>query len=357
MSDSIPEFESFLNFDEFIPHYCLIKSEYNKYYFIYSALNCLTNIKSFLIYLYKYNDINEPSKYYSILYKTIYTIVEKIKDKENNKINFEPKELIEFILKKIELFKKKSNQDPRILIDFIYTSFLVDEKNVPTLFVTNDLSYASLNVSEMNNLDLEGINAIIKRSAKCQNIKCRNNSEVVKSFSTLHFSLKPDKEYTIYDCFNDFLKNENEKEYTCKKCSCISKTDSKYKFHRLPEDIIIFIYYDGETKDYEDFYYKFDETLDFTNCDFISRNIKFKKYLLSSLIACKCPKTEDEIFYTFCRKDSKDSKDSFLIYFSGDKNVRDGKKNVKNKLSKLKTDQYERKRSYPYVLVYNAVSN
>ena len=113
-------------------------------------------------------------------------------------------------------------------------------------------------------------------------------------------------------------------------------------------------------KNYNDFYYKFDEIIDLTKYCWNeddnnkNKNIINKRYFLSSLIACKCPKTEDEIFYTFCRKD-KDSK--FLIYYSDNNNVRDGVKNVNNKIIKLKTDQYDRKRGYPYVLVYSALKN
>ena len=85
--DDIPEFENFLNFSELIPHHLKFKMcEDDKKYFINSTLNCLTNTKSFLEYIYSYNDIfNNISEYFVILYRTIKDIVyylREIKEKE-----------------------------------------------------------------------------------------------------------------------------------------------------------------------------------------------------------------------------------------------------------------------------------
>ena len=372
---SIPDIDTYLNLDKYIPHRCHLtnsderdkkdkKDEKDEKYFINSTLNCLINMKSFLIYLYKFNDIFQSSDYFTILKETVNSIFDKIENadngndtsnKDNDRCSFYPKKITELILKKIPLFKEKSNHDPRVLIDFIFNSFLgVNKSNISSLDNTHDYSNNDSNTLISNSLNTTGINIVIKKKIKCPNIKCERNIETLESFSTLHFYLPygADKEYTIYDCFNDFLEKENQqKEYECKKCSCIFKAESKNIIYQLPEDIIIFIYYNDEEKDYDDFYYKFEEELDFTKYDFIDNNVKNKKYFLSSLIACRYPRTEDEFFYTFCRKNLKSN---FLIYYSDFNYLKREVNNVNNKILKLKTDQYDRKRSYPYVLVYKS---
>lgn len=372
-SDSIPEYNSYLKFKEYMPHKChLLKLDEDNKFFINSALNCLTNINTFLTYLYNYNDIFNSSLYYKTLFNTVDSIYENLKE---NTYHFKPDEITKLILNNIKVFENKSNHDPRLLIDCILNFFLKVGKNNSEISISSldflnisespntDLTFVEYDLSKNNKFEDDKIMIVIKKEIKCPNLSCGKNSNVFKSFSTFHFYLSYDtnKEYTIYDYFNEFFQKEDkESEFKCTECSKLGKTESKNLFCKLPEDLIIFIYYDDEKKNYNDFYYKFDEIIDLTKYCWNeddnnkNKNIINKRYFLSSLIACKCPKTEDEIFYTFCRKD-KDSK--FLIYYSDNNNVRDGVKNVNNKIIKLKTDQYDRKRGYPYVLVYSALKN
>ena len=82
--------------------------------------------------------------------------------------------------------------------------------------------------------------------------------------------------------------------------------------------------------------------------------MKYKKYFLSSFILCKYPKDENEFFYTLCRKD-KDS--SFLIYNNNEKKVREHGKVIKRQTKRLKNDQFDKRQSFPYVLIYTAYEN
>ena len=86
----------------------------------------------------------------------------------------------------------------------------------------------------------------------------------------------------------------------CSKCSNIFKIKSESLFYQLPEAIIILIYYGKENNNnYKNYYYDFEEILDFTNDEYMDKNIKNKKYFLSSIITCKYQKSEKEYFYTF----------------------------------------------------------
>ena len=99
----------------------------------------------------------------------------------------------------------------------------------------------------------------------------------------------------------------------------------------------------------QNFYYKFEEIIDFSKYKFVCSQLKNKKYFLSSLIVCKYPKDkEKELFYTFCRKDTKSP---FFVYNSLD--VRDNIKNVKNKIIKQKDEELKHDRSFPYALIYS----
>ena len=55
---NIPEFDEYLGLGRYIPHYFKLKiCKDDKKFFINSTLNCLTNIKSFLEYLFYFNDL------------------------------------------------------------------------------------------------------------------------------------------------------------------------------------------------------------------------------------------------------------------------------------------------------------
>lgn len=367
-SNFIPEFENHLNFSYFIPHKLkLVQSKGDKKNFINSTLQCLTNIKSFLEYIY--NILEEP-EYYKYIYEAIKEIVDNIKA---NKNEYNPYIFSQFILTKIKSFENKSNHDPRILIEFILNSFFIsnNSKNLSSLNylgISNssdsnlDLSFLKSNNIESDNYVEDKIKIVIKKTRICNNENCRNIENSYISFLNLHFYLKYNisKEYSIYDCFNELFKKQNEEsENICSKCSKFIKSESNSLFHQLPESIFIFIYY-GEEKDnnyFKKFYYKFEDIIDFTKFNYIDDNVKNKKYFLSSLIACRYPKIENdendnnEYFYTFSRKD-KDS--NYCVYNSTF--VNDNIKNVNSKIIKLKKEEeeFDPKRSYPYVLVYTA---
>ena len=370
----IPDFDQFLKIIEFIPHYLYLeKSSDDKKYFINSTLNCLTNMKSFIEYLSNFYSNNSSDYRYKLIekIKDIFDFVKENKNKED--IKYKPDFLTEVILNKIKLFKNISNHDPRLLIDNILNIWLngnnKDEQESHLLNSLNflnidDNSYEVLNKSssESNTKpkdinEIAKINIVIKNNQVCPNLNCKKTNYFYKSFSTFHFYLMPnlEKEYTLIDCFNDFLKKENEEtEYICEFCSNIFKNKSDCLFYQLPEQLIILIYYENIIKNYEKFFYSFEEILDFSNCKYIDKNVKYKKYFLSSFILCKYPKDEKEYFYTFCRKD-KDS--SFLIYNNNEKKVREHGKVIKRQTKRLKNDQFDKRQSFPYVLIYTAYEN
>ena len=374
----IPEYPNYLNFGEYIPHYLkLEKSEDDESYFINSTLNCLTNIKSFIEYLYSYK-LNSY-EYFNVLYRTIkFEIIDYIKENKNQKKLMKNRKIEEFnnlILKKIKLFENKINHDPRVLIDCIFHLFL-DVNNKDNSSITSNISSLNfLNINDYNSNEFENsfmednikvsdnpktekINIVIEKTNICPNSYCGNKNIFYKFFSTFHFCLQEnsENEYTIIECLNEYFKKENEEsEYICSKCSHLFKIKSKTKFHKLPNDLIISIHYINKNDNNSKFYYKFEEILDLTNCFFIEKeNIINKKYFLSSFIVRKYPKNKNKFFYTFCRK-NEDSE--FLIYNTNNKGVTKHGKIIKRQVNRLKNEEYDENLSFPYVLVYSILEN
>ena len=359
---NIPDFDEFLNLEKYIPHCLKIeKDKFDKNNFINSTLNCLTNIISFLEYIYcfRYNTTN----IFSVFENEIKEIIKQIKEK--NKIYY-PEQLTKLILK---LFDKQSSHEPRILIDYIFNIFLglhndEAEKDISDISDLNFLKINEESITELNSdfikskkfekkkPEEEKLDIIIKKIKTCKN--CKEISTFYKHLTTFHFYLKPnsEKEYTLDDCFKDFFTKENEEsEYMCSKCSQICNCESKSSFHQIPTALFILIYYEnGNNNEYKDFYYNFEEIKEFTFCDSTGQ-IKNKKYFLSSIIVCKSPNKNEESFYTLCRKENNSD---FLIYNYKEKEVRRHGKVVKRQITRLKNEPDEKK-GYPFVLIYTAM--
>jgi hypothetical protein len=354
-----PDFEEYLGFEKYIPHKVKLdksnkdnKNE-DKNNFINSTLYCLTNLKYFLVYLYKCYDLE--SKAFKALNQVIRSVIDNIKE---GKYKYNSFFFIKFILHNIKLFENKSYQNPRILIDCILNEFfLVNnssnlssiKSNLPSkilnlssikkessnsneisILFLNQFSLSStssnsiINFSVKENYGIEqntyiedNISIVIKKTRKCSDINCGQTETIYKNMTTLHFNLKDiKKEYSIYDCFYEFLKKEkeNDEKGKCSKCSKGKICVEDNIFYKFPESIIILIYY-GEEKDNDEFAhfnYNFEEIIDFSKIynKFVDDQLKNKKYFLSSLIVCKFPKLEKnpnkeegEFFYTFCRGD------------------------------------------------------
>ena len=369
-------FEDHLNFEDKIPHKLkLIKSDDDKNNFINSTLYCLTNLKYFLEYLYKCDDLDSPS------FKALKQVVTSIYDYiNNNKKEFNSYFFNKFILERIKIFETKLYRNPRILIDCILNKFFLlnnsnnlsstnskssnsNEKNISILNQFNLDSISSNNFIsfsvkenygiEQNIYTEDNISTVIKKIRKCSDINCGKTETIYKNMTTLHFNLKDtDKEYSLYDCFDEFLKKEKDEKGKCSKCSKESICIENSLFYKFPESIIILIYY-GEEKDNDEFAhfnYNFEEIIDFSKIynKFVDDQLKNKKYFLSSLIACKFPKKEEgDLFYTFCRG-NKDS--NFVVY---NELILDNR-NVKNKIKKLKTEAVDPEKSHPFVLIYTS---
>ena len=392
-----PDFEEYLGFEKYIPHKVKLdksnkdnKNE-DKNNFINSTLYCLTNLKYFLLYLYKCHDLE--SKSFKALNQVIRSVIDNIKEGKNKYNSFF---FIEFILNNIKLFENKSYRNPRILIDCILNEFFLmnnssnllsiksnlssikeesSNSNEISILFLNQISLSStssnsiINFSVKENYGIEqntyiedNISIVIKKTRKCSDINCGQTETIYKNMTTLHFNLKDiKKEYSIYDCFYEFLtkEKENDEKGKCSKCSKGKICVEDNIFYKFPESIIILIYY-GEEKDNDEFThfnYNFEEIIDFSKIN-VDDKLKNEKYFLSSLIVCKFPKVEydpkkneRELFYTFCRG----NKDSNFVGYQ--ENVILDNRNVKDKVKKLKTDVLDPEKSYPFVLVYTSIKN
>ena len=60
---------------------------------------------------------------------------------------------------------------------------------------------------EQNTYTEDKISIVIKKTRKCSDINCGQTETIYKNMTTLHFNLKDiNKEYSLYDCFDEFLK-------------------------------------------------------------------------------------------------------------------------------------------------------
>lgn len=231
-----PDFEDYLNFKAKIPHKIkLVKSDDDKNNFINSTLYCLTNLKYFLEYLYKCDDLDSPS--FKVLKQVVTSIYDNI---NNNKKEFNSYFFTKFILERIKIFENKLYHNPRILIDCILNNFFLlnnsnnlssansntsnsNEKNISILNQFNLDSISSNNFIsfsvketygiEYNTYTEDKISIVIKKIRKCSDINCGKTETIYKNMTTLHFNLKEtDKEYSIYDCFDEFLKKKKMKK-------------------------------------------------------------------------------------------------------------------------------------------------
>ena len=287
-----PEFEDILNFDAYIPHNMrLVKLDNEKNtdrnYFINSTLYCLTNLKYFLEFLYKCDDLSSPA--FKVLKQTIVQIYDSIKSgvTEYNSYVFN-----KFILERIKLFQNPLYRNPRFLIDCILNKFFLlnNSNDIPSFNSISSISNET-NISILSQLSLDSNNSdinfsvkesygierdtfvedkisiVIKKTRKCSNKNCGNTETSYEYMATLHFNLKDtNKEYTLYDCFNEFLKKENDLNDICSKCSKKNICVENSLFYKFPESIIIFIYYGKETKndEFTHFSYNFEDKIDFS---------------------------------------------------------------------------------------------
>ena len=282
-------FEDHLNFEDKIPHKLkLIKSDDDKNNFINSTLYCLTNLKYFLVYLYKCFNLNSPS--FKVLNQVVKSIYDNI---NNNKKEFNSYFFTKFILERIKIFENKLYRNPRILIDCIFNKFFLlnnsdlssinskssnsNENNISilnqfNLDSTSSNSLISFSVKETygiekNTYSEDKISIAIKKIRKCSDINCGKIETIYKYMTTLHFNLKDtDKEYSLYDCFDEILKKEKDEKGECSKCSKETISIENSLFYEFPESIIILVYY-GEEKDNDEFAhfnYNFEEIIDFS---------------------------------------------------------------------------------------------
>ena len=367
-SQDISDLEDILD----LPHQITLKKiedDRNKNNFINATIYCLTNNKSFIRQSSSYL-INK--KKYPIFFNLIDSIGNYLinKDEEElTKIKDYQTKFVNFIISDDGIIKDKSNHEPRVLIDCIFnllmkTDNYEEQKSIcnildETIEKSNiEINSFSLNISNLEKKDYEPnkYKLYLKKIRGCKNENCLKKADFYKAFQTLHFKLyyNKNKVYTLKDCFEDFIKTENEEiDYECPYCNTINyKVNSDSSFYFLPNDIIILIYYeDGHSC--QDFYYNFDDIIDFSEFSFINDKFKNRKYLLSSIIACKNPKDqENELFYTLCRNDTTST---YFVYKS--KLIKKDLSNIDNKIKKSKDDEFDEKRGFPYVLIYTSLKN
>ena len=366
--ESVENFEDFLNLDKIFPHslsFLKEKEKDKKYSFMYATLYCLTNQKLFMHHILNLSKTNTAKNLKDYEFFLMVESIKKDIDISNQKSSdFNGSdETLEFI-KTFKFSLGNEINEPRILMRYIFIDILTSLNNnssnnseIPSsgILASNKNNFSSnfslknslkRSFDWSNNLNLDNeYNIIIKTTGIQQNIKYRYSSY-------LKFYLKENKTNTLIDCLNEYLKySRDDNLYTNKSNKSLFYKNNIYI--KLPQTLIILIYFGKNKEEPHNYLYNFDEILDLKNVEFVDQNIKYKKYFLSAMIVCKFPEQENKYFYTFFRRDINSL---FRIYNSKDNQINDIK-DTKKELEHLKQEkQCERKniKSYPYVLIYTA---
>ena len=333
--------------------------------YIYSAIYLLSNTDFYMNYFLSLNK-NELSDFALKFYYMINNIFRAMEGTLDDGDLI--KSVDEFTTSYVDV-----ERDPRIFIKQLFNRII---KLIPKLsnYIIKDGNKTEIDISgnsslerslqesifilenfQEENIDDETNNIIIKVTTK-------NNTKYFGLF-TISFTLDDKKTYTLEDCFINYLSKVKDNASFNNSYSSSNYVEEKI-YYQFPESIIILIYFGNEDKDYYKCCFDFNKVLDFTKIKDgkVNKDIKYKKYFLSGLIACKFPKNkEKEFYYTFVRKDEKNEK--FTMYNCKEYDeiekriIITDNQSVDNKIKKTEKIPKESvsTTSYPYVLIYTAI--
>ena len=397
----LSNFSKNLNLDYYLPHQSLFLNdtvdgvERQNYIFLYSTLYLLTNSKFLMEHFMNLNEdrLDSRLKIFFDMIQKLYDGIKNLKDlhesKNSKEINSDEEKYYRLMNDSINGFKKTLKDkkiDPRYLIADIlfqtikthkYYSFSNEtsikyssvNKQIPIEskgsnsteilidFLPKNFSDSSwFSISDNSQKSYENSFTLLNESQKTE---IENNSKDIviqvevggeKNYICINFiifKLEEDKIFKFEDCFKNFLDKIAQKR--------IPEIKSKI-FYKLPETLIILLFFGKEKENPENCLYDFKEVIDFSGNEYdnyLDENVRKKKYILSGLLASKILRKYNEFnefFYTFCRK----NKNEYYMYNCMRKIVSE-EKGVNNKLQKLIKVSEKSSTSYPYVLIYNEI--
>lgn len=397
-----PNFSEFINTQKYLPHDLLFinnsitSEEKENYNFLYAILYLLTN-NGFLMEHFLSLNASEDNKV-KIFYNLISKMFDCIKinndmNETNNqeKLNNLKKDMEDKMNQTVQLIRQfKTLLKKDMIFEKKYLRTIIMQILVRTLKQKNLDKSNSLESSEGKSSSDDLIKTII------ESLKEGNTSEYSVLENSLEKSYMWSSEYESTEIYNktkdiiikttdvdgnekyryssfftfnleeDIKENEIEREkvYRIEDCFInylneikIRDKQKKIKtkvYFKLPESIIIILYF-GITDYPPNSLYDFEEIIDFSKeeyAQYLDESIRNKKYILSSLIACKFPNQPNEFFYTFCRN----SNNKFYMYHNKDDEVSENE-NVVNKLKKTKIVKKDGNTSYPYALIYDEIKD
>ena len=290
-----------------------IEKQDNNYF--NSTIHCLTNIIP-LNRLILYN--KDPNYPFVIFLGKLQEYSNKKKDERDiADIEYSLLKIKEYIL---SIHYNIEVKNPKTLINYILKDF--QDNEIITQGNLKGLKIICESCKNKKDDDIQIIEFNFPNIIKNNNINNKNN-------------------ITIYDCFKYYFKSLLLNPFICYICH---KTNESRGIVILPKILFIFIDY-GNKHQYNNSY-EFDEIINFKEFDFINNEDKNREFFLTSIITCKNLGDYFETFYTFARADEESS---YYIYNGND--VRPNMK-VTNKIKKKEINLYNKKESWPFVLVY-----
>ena len=327
-----PTFSEYLNLNKYLPHQLLFinesitSEEKEKFNYLWAVLYLLTNSVFLMEHFLSLNheSYNNKEKSFNYMIGKLYDCIKtnkEIQEEENKKQkldlsitsikkfresfqveNVEPRNLIIEILLRTLKFSEPEKRDSFIRCG---NSFGHSEEQNPSSGSLKDevvnifskkisSSYSSLEssiessyiwFSNYEETENKGKDIVIKTRHIDGNVKYRYSN-----FILFNLEENPNKQYKLDDCFKNYLKEVRFPELKEK------------VYFKLPETIIIVLYFGKDEENPQNCLYEFDEILDFSKEEYaecLDETLQNKKYILSSLLVCKYPKQHNEIFYVF----------------------------------------------------------
>ena len=337
-----------------------------------ATLECLSNVRKLsnkLLESYGTFDIDQQPlcvSYSSLLFDLLHT-----KEKSIRPILFK-----QIIGKLNPLFEGNHAADAKDLIFFLIETMHKELQNPDTNINNKEINFAQQELDAQNEQKMlndffaeynsnrtivsdifYGTNRTIM---KCHS--CRITKYSFQTFNLLIFPLKKVKEFkqrnrsfnmyrsldlNLYDAFaceQEEEKLEGENMIYCNNCRQLAPGSHKQDFYTLPPILIIILNRGKNNQDFNE-YFKFDETLDFTDKNIIINNQSYKKYYLCGIITHLGESGSSGHFIAYCRNNINDN---FLCY--NDDSV--SPVSVLDAMSaKISYEANERKT--PYILLYH----
>lgn len=378
-----PNFSDYIEADYSLPHKLLFNDdpitaeEKTKYNYLFAVLYFITNSKFLIANFLNFNPAEEeqPEKIFKDMINNLLIYIKMMEEKKDED---QIKRKLSESIKSIREFHKCLKEDNKV-------RDLINEIICRTIKVKKGTKKSDISSQSNENLssgEIESTNSIINYLNSVPTSTSYGSLEASREesyiWSSKYEGMEDDdknniiiikttesngKVYYRYSNLIIFNIDEENKQYKLENCliNYLNEIKTRHRkidvkdivYYKVPDSIIIVLFFGKINENFEKCKYDFAEILDFSKEEFskyMDPSLKNKKYMLSSLIACKFPGRHNELFYTFCRNENS----KFNMYYNKEGKVSE-QNDIDNKLKKTEIVKSGSNTSYPYALIYDEI--